>query len=80
MDSPSQKSVEEEKEEELEQEQTYEEKEMIDEEVPVEQEPEAQEEEPQNMGTVINLQEYSTSYIYCGGYYEVVFRRYVFQV
>lgn len=51
VDSPSQKSAEEEKEEGLEPEQVYEEKELIDEEVPVEQEPETQDEEPQNTGT-----------------------------
>ncbi|XP_022317020.2 ras GTPase-activating protein-binding protein 2-like isoform X1 [Crassostrea virginica] len=50
VDSPSQKSAEEEKEEGLEPEQVYEEKELIDEEVPVEQETETQEEEPQNTG------------------------------
>lgn len=50
VDSPSQKSAEEDKDEGLEPEPAYEEKEMIDEEVPVEQEPEAQEEEPQNTG------------------------------
>lgn len=50
VDSPSQKSAEEDKDEGLEPEPAYEEKEMIDEEVPVEQEPEAQEEEPQNAG------------------------------
>ena len=50
VDSPSQKSVEEEKEEELEPEEPYEEEKVMEEPLQLDPEPEVEEEEPQHEG------------------------------